>query len=42
MRFIRSVSEMRKPCKTCAKRRAALKLAAQKLIIKIKPKGKEK
>jgi hypothetical protein len=30
---------MRKPCKKCAERRAALKLAAKKLIIKIKPKG---
>jgi hypothetical protein len=31
---------MRKPCKKCLERRAALKLAAKKLIIKIKPKGK--
>jgi len=31
---------MKKPCTSCAKRRAALKLAAKKLIIKFKPKGK--
>lgn len=29
----------RKPCAKCAERRAALKLAAKKLVIKIKPKG---
>lgn len=28
---------MRKPCKSCEARRAALKLAAKKLIIKLKP-----
>jgi len=31
-----------KPCKKCAERRAALKMAAKKLIIKITPKGKLK
>lgn len=28
---------MRKPCKACEARRAALKLAAKKIILKIKP-----
>lgn len=33
---------MRRPCKGCAKRRAALKTAAKKIIIKLKPKGPSK
>lgn len=33
---------MKKPCKACAKRREALKLATKKLIIKFKPKGKNR
>jgi hypothetical protein len=32
---------MRKPCKACEARRAALKAAAAKIMTKIKPKGKK-